>query len=69
MPVNSHTPNTLQHADSVQQTYAPQYLDGFPAAAPGDTVVAEGLNTLPVMEVPAEGKALPFARSPLHDTP
>ena len=69
MPVNSHTPDTLQHADSVQQPYAPQYLDGFPAASPGDTVESQGLNTLPVMEVPAEGKALPFVRSPLHDTP
>jgi hypothetical protein len=41
MPVNSHTLDTLQHADSVRQ----------------------------VIEVPAGSKAMPFARSPLHDTP
>lgn len=69
MPVNSHTPDSVQHADSVQQPYAPQYLDGFPTADAGDSVVAEGINDLAVMEVPASGTPQPFTRSPLHDTP
>ena len=56
------------HGDSVAAHYSPQYLDGFPATAAADTTLGS-IDTLTVMEVPAAGKALPFSRSPLHDTP
>ncbi len=50
------------------QHYTPQYLDGFPANGPADTVLGS-IDTLPVMEIPPTGQAMPFSRSPLHDTP
>ena len=73
MPVNTPTATdtATQHlatADSAATHYAPQYLDGFPASEASDTRLGS-IDTLAVMEVPAAGKALPFARSPLHDTP
>ena len=69
MPVTSHPVDTAVHQqDSVEPYYAPQYLDGFPAEAPGDTSLSE-IGTLPVMERPGVSQAQPFARSPLHDTP
>ena len=69
MPVTSHPVDTAIHQqDSVEPYYAPQYLDGFPVQEAGDTSLAT-IGTLPVMERPAERPALPFARSPLHDTP
>ena len=68
MPVNSHTPDSVLHTDSVAAAYTPQYLDGFPAPAAGDSALGS-IDTLAVMEVPAGGEALPFSRSPLHDTP
>ena len=58
----------LASADSAAAHYVPQYLDGFPAAASSDTLLGS-IDTLAVMEVPAAGQAVPFARSPLHDTP
>ena len=68
MPVNAHHADTVTpHADTVEQYYAPQYLDGFPATEEADTVLGD-INSLPVMELPDTGKAEPFARSPLHDT-
>ena len=48
--------------------YTPQYTDGFPVAAPADTALGS-IDTLSVIEVPAVGDAVPFMRSPLHDTP
>ena len=63
----AETQNPVPH-DSVDAYYAPQYLDGFPSTAPGDSVLGD-INTLPVMELPETGTAQPFARSPLHDTP
>ena len=75
MPTTIHqaasTPVETQHLappDSVEPYYAPQYLDGFPTTAAGDSALGD-INTLPVMELPDTGKAQPFARSPLHDTP
>ena len=78
MPVNSHPADTVQpvesqnlassQADTANAYYAPQYLDGFPEAAPADTSL-ESIDTLAVMEVPPAGEATPFARSPLHNTP
>ena len=68
LPVESpHAPAALQ-ADTVEPYYAPQYLDGFPAAAAGDSALSD-INSLPVMELPEPSTAQPFARSPLHDTP
>ena len=68
MPINAHHADTVMPpADTVEQYYAPQYLDGFPATEAADTVLGD-INTLPVMELPDTGKAEPFARSPLHDT-
>ena len=61
-PANTHT------TDSVAPAYEPQYLDGFPTPAAGDSALGS-IDTLAVMEVPAGGEALPFSRSPLHDTP
>jgi len=67
--VNSHTGSQdIQPRDTVDTYYAPQYLDGFPCAAPSDTLLGS-INTRPVMELPERGTAQPFARSPLHDTP
>jgi hypothetical protein len=54
-------------ADTVAH-YTPQYLDGFPVTAAADTSLGS-IDTLAVMEVPPKGEAVPFARSPLHDTP
>lgn len=48
--------------------YSPQYLDGFPTNAAADTTLGS-IGTLEVMEVPPTADAVPFARSPLHDTP
>ena len=78
MPVTAQTADTVQHvetpsatpqhADTVAQHYVPQYVDGFPTAEPSDTTLGS-INTLEVMEVPPTDEAVPFARSPLHDTP
>ena len=78
MPVNSHPADTVQpvesqnlassQADTANAYYAPQYLDGFPEAAPADTSL-ESINTRPVMELPDGNAAQTFANSPLHDTP
>ena len=69
MPANVHPADTVHPVDTVEPYYAPQYLEGFPGSQANDSVL-EDINSLPVIEVPAgEGKALPFARSPLHDTP
>ena len=75
MPVTNHIADTVAqqqpaavHADTATQYYPPQYLDGFPVAAPADTALGS-IDTLTVMEVPPAGEAMPFARSPLHDTP
>ena len=59
---------TGHKADTAAAPYLPQHLDGFPSAAPADTMLGS-IDTLAVMEVPPAGEALPFARSPLHDTP
>ncbi len=61
------TQNLAPH-DTVEPYYAPQYLDGFPTTAAGDSALGD-INTLPIMELPETGKVQPFARSPLHDTP
>ena len=68
MPQPVHLVDTVHAVDTVESYYAPQYLDGFPAAAQCDTVL-DSINSLPVMDVPAGGEALSFALSPLHDTP
>ena len=68
MPQPVHPADTVHAVDTVESYYAPQYLDGFPAAAECDTSLGS-ISGLPVMEVPAGGEALHFARSPLHDTP
>lgn len=69
MPVPIHQADTVAYpVDTVEPYYAPQYLDGFPAATEGDSAL-QGMNDLTVMEIPAGGKALDFPRSPLHDTP
>ena len=69
MPVPIHQADTVTHpADTVEPYYAPQYLDGFPSAAPGDSALGS-IDGLPVMEMPAGGDAKHFAHSPLHDTP
>jgi len=69
MPVPIHQADTVTHpADTVEPYYAPQYLDGFPSAAPGDSALGS-IDGLPVMEIPAGGDAKHFAHSPLHDTP
>ena len=65
------TQNVVPHAvndSAAGQHYSAQYLDGFPAAEAGDSTLGS-IDTLAVMEVPAAGSALPFVRSPLHDTP
>ena len=67
MPVAAHTADTLPITDTVEPYYAPQYLDGFPAPAAADTVL-DSMADMTVIEVPAHGEALHFARSPLHDT-
>ncbi len=76
MPVNTHPADTVEAqnlasptmTDTAAAHYTPQYQDGFPSTAPADTVLGS-IDTLAVMEVPVTGKATPFARSPLHDTP
>ena len=78
MPVNVSQTDTAQHVatqnlapaqvDSVSQPHAAQYLDGFPASEPADTVLGS-IDTLAVMEIPATSATQPFSRSPLHDTP
>ena len=68
MPVNTPPAENVQHMDTVEPYYAPQYLDGFPDGVTGDSA-SSNINTRPVMELPEPGKAQPFARSPLHDTP
>ena len=78
MPVTAHQADTAHQAgtqtvtspqrDTTATHYAPQYLDGFPVKAASDTALGS-IDTLAVMEVPPRGEALPFTRSPLHDTP
>ena len=69
MPVNTHPADTLQAAaQAAEQSYAPQWLDGFPTSQPGDSVLGS-INTLPVIQEPAGAPAQQFARSPMHDTP
>lgn len=69
MPALSQANDSVtQRPDTVEQYYAPQYLDGFPDTQAGDSTL-ESINTLPVMELPAKGEAQQFVRSPLHDTP
>jgi hypothetical protein len=69
MPALSQTADSvIQRPDTVEQYYAPQYLDGFPDTQAGDSTL-ESINSLPVMELPAKGEAQQFVRSPLRDTP
>ena len=68
MPVPVHPADTVLPVDTVEPYYAPQYLDGFPSAAQGDSVLSD-IDGLPVMEIPAGDEAMNFPRSPLHDTP
>ena len=69
MPALSQTADSvIQRPDTVEQYYAPQYLDGFPDTQAGDSTLGS-INSLPVMELPAKGEAQQFVRSPLHDTP
>ena len=69
MPVTHQSVDTLSPANIVEHPHALQHVDGFPVVEAGDSLATEGLNTTSVMEVPTAGKAQPFARSPLHDTP
>ena len=69
MPVTQEHIDSVNSVNTVEQSVAPQHRDGLPAVAAGDTSVAQGGDTSLVIEVPTGGKALPFARSPLHDTP
>ena len=40
MPVNAHPADTVMPpADTVEQYYAPQYLDGFPATEESPTIL------------------------------
>ena len=55
-------------SDTVEADYSPQYLDGFPVAAAGDSALGH-IDTLSVMEVPAGKTAQHTRHSPLHDTP
>lgn len=68
MPANLNPTDTALHTDTVEPYYAPQYLDGFPTTAMGDSTL-DSINTWPVMEMPESSQAKEFARSPLHDTP
>ena len=78
MPVNVHHTNTAhtvetqnvasRQTDTVAKPYSAQYRDGFPVSEASDSTLGS-IDTLAVMEVPSAGKAQPFARSPLHDTP
>ena len=68
MPVPVLPADTVLPVDTVEPYYAPQYLDGFPSAAQGDSVLGD-IAGLPVMEIPAGDEAMNFSRSPLHDTP
>lgn len=67
MPTTAPTA-AVHPTDTVEPYYTPQYQDGFPVPEAGDSVL-ECMKDMPVMEVPAGGEALHFARSPLHDTP
>lgn len=68
MPAIVHNADSMQLAPGSPAYYAPQYQEGFPGVTAGDSVVSN-VNALPVMEVPAGTEAVPFERSPLHDTP
>lgn len=69
MPALSQTADSvIQRPDTVEQYYAPKYLDGFPDTQAGDSTL-ESINSLPVMELPDKGEAQQFVKSPLHDTP
>ena len=68
MPASAQTADTVLHTDTVEQYYAPQYLDGFPRHEAGDSALGS-MDTLAVMQVPAGGVVQPFVHSPLHDTP
>lgn len=68
MPAPTHPADTVHAPVPAEENYTPKYQDGFPVAQAGDSVLGS-IKTLPVMEVPAAGKAHEFARSPLHDTP
>ena len=68
MPSSNHPADTIHTTDTAEAYYAPQYLDGFPSATAGDSVMGS-INTLTVMEVPSARDSQPFVRSPLHDTP
>ena len=68
MQVNTHPADTVHNIDTVESYYAPLYLDGFPHAEDGDSVLSD-INSLPVIEQPETAQAQPFVRSPLHDTP
>lgn len=61
-------PSTAMTDTAAAKDFSPQYLDGFPTSTAADTSLGN-IDTLTVMEMPPKGKALPFARSPLHDTP
>ena len=67
MPTTAPTA-AVHPTDTVEPYHTPQYQDGFPVPEAGDSVL-ECMKDMPVMEVPAGGEALHFARSPLHDTP
>ena len=62
MPVNTPSADTFQTVET-QHPATPQAGDVKSDSA------SDGINTQPIMEVPGTGEALPFARSPLHDTP
>ena len=77
MPVNASQADTMLNAviqhpatsnDTAEQYGAPQSLNGTPDSVTGDSAIVS-TDTLPVMELPEPGTAMPFARSPLHDTP
>ncbi len=68
MPVTASTTPAAPAADTVEQYYQPQYLQGFPADTATQSATT-AIDTMAVMEMPAMGKALPFAASPLHNTP
>jgi len=73
VPTDTVTTASAAVADTVEAYHEPQYLDGFPTPrADGATVLNDvalpDIGTLPVVEQPAAGAALPFVPSPLHDT-
>ena len=67
MSVITHTADTVAPAPGGSGYYAPQYVDGFPEAPSGDSVVSD-IGGLTVMEVPTGSSPQAFDRSPLHDT-